>query len=140
MKTRKTIMLMVSVVIGFFLLVYIYSRLNFAWRIHNLQKMDHQALVTECQGLISAYQSQLLNTRQVGVNYESIPPVIKKLKPKYVLVRKDHVFICVSVIPRLYVLGFAKGTIGFGQDRLCDGLWWTPHPGDDEEQYLKRGS
>ena len=58
------------------------------------------------------------------LNDEDIPSAIRALRPSYVAVSTNHVLICLSAFPRMYVLGFSANSEQYGTDRLIDGLWY----------------
>ena len=126
----------IAVCVGsFLLLAFLGPRLYARHRIHQLTEMDHRILLAECRGLIASNGPRLAlltdPEAQVGLERHELPRTLRRLRPAYVLVRRDDVFICLSVIPRLYLIGFAKGAEEYGELKLTDGLWFSSDPADD---------
>lgn len=60
-----------------------------------------------------------------------VPSVIRDLKPIYIAIENDRVFVNMSKIPRNAILGFATNAPQFGSVKLIDGLWlWTGRQGE----------
>jgi len=117
-------------------LALVVPRIYYWHRAHELETTDKRALLSACRALIAQYQldhgSEMSNGGQFPVPPDMVA-AINALRPKYVTVRRDHVLICISVIPRLYVLAFADGADQFGRGILMDGLRFSPDPAGDED-------
>jgi hypothetical protein len=92
---------------------------------------DHQAILAACRTMIAErqnYHNQRPDSKNrpgdpVWPSKDEFPTVIKNLDPRYIIVDKDHVVICFSALPRVYLYGFAEGAEQYGTRKLIDGLW-----------------
>jgi hypothetical protein len=96
---------------------------------------DHPAMLAACRTMIAERQSYH-NDRQDSqstlgdpviiqpVRNSEVPTIIKNMNPAYIRIYKDHVLICFSALPRVYLLGFAEGAKQYGAIKLIDGLWY----------------
>ncbi len=110
--------------------------------INRIYRADHQSLLVACRELIAArtnYGAYRLNlpydprsTNWVELNEQfiatnSIPSVIRKLRPKAIWIYEDSAQIFMHA-PRTSVLAFAEGVHQYGTYKLMDGLWfWNGH-------------
>jgi len=105
-----------------------------------LLSCNHTSLLVGCRELIEnkrnlpndwAGKKYLPNNTVVldsGVRAfdKTVPFALQKLRPKYIAVHDDYVFIQMGTIPRNVILGFAPNAKQHGTVQLIDGLWlWT---------------
>jgi len=113
MQTTKRITVVLLFITGVLLLAYWGPRAYTTSRIHHVMKIDQEALLAECRDLIASNSTELSTQSnpgaQLGLSSSIFPPTIRRLRPKYVLIRKDHVFICLNAMPRCYLMAFGKG-------------------------------
>jgi hypothetical protein len=64
----------------------------------------------------------------------SVPPVITNLNPSYVRVTSNHVVLCMSALPRVYLLVFDENTREYGTERVTDGIWLSGNPSEAERR------
>ena len=97
---------------------------------------DHKAILAACRTMI-AEKGNYHNDRQDStskphdpvliypVKKSAVPEIIKNMRPepKYILIYVDHVEICFSALPRVYLYGFAEGAEQDWGTKLIDGLW-----------------
>jgi hypothetical protein len=62
------------------------------------------------------------------------PRILAELEPGYISLDDEHVMICLSAIPRVYILGFAEGAQQYGTEKFIDGLWFSYSPSRDSEK------
>lgn len=128
MKNIKIIALIIVVIFTAALFIpSLYKEID----VRRLKRMDAQNLLTECRHLIGEYGPTVKDRSFIAVPKGQMPAGIMKLNPKYVVIYQDHILICLHVIPRLYVMGFAEGVVQFGQFELADGLRYSSSPGQD---------
>jgi len=53
----------------------------------------------------------------------SIPAVLRSSRVAYIVIHSNAVTICVSTLPRRYLLAFAPGEKQHGDRKILDGLW-----------------
>jgi hypothetical protein len=93
---------------------------------------DNQAILLACRTMIAERQNYHnhrpdSNTRPgdpVWPSKDEIPAIIKNMhpEPKYIVIDKNHVLICFSALPRVYLVGYAEGAKQNGGRQLIDGL------------------
>ena len=97
---------------------------------------DHKAILAACRTMIAERQNYR-NDREDSISKpgdpviiypvkkSEVPAIIKNMhpEPKYILIYKDHVEICFSALPRVYLYGFAEGAEQEWGTKLIDGLW-----------------
>ena len=53
---------------------------------------------------------------------------IASINPKYILVSPDVMLVCLSLMPKLYLLAFNQNIPQYGSTRISDGLWFSADP------------
>jgi hypothetical protein len=97
---------------------------------------DHAEILRACRELIanrSSYKNDRNKWPSLGITDflllrpipENVPEVIRKLHPKYILIRDDNVLLNFNVpFARAALLGFAPGARQYGTYQYIDGLWF----------------
>jgi len=98
---------------------------------------DPVALLSACREMInnraadsigtnpsSAKTSAIVIDDKRRLNAESIPSIVRQLKPVRITLDKDRALICVWPYPRIYVIGFSAGAKEYGTKKIVDGLWY----------------
>jgi len=102
-----------------------------------ITKADHTAILEGCRQMMAAHQRSGRPAHTVSrldvTGFAKVPASILKLNPTDVTISADQIQICVSRLPRLYVLGFSTNAAQYGAQRLIDGLWLSREP-DKESQ------
>jgi hypothetical protein len=103
-----------------------------------LNQADHALILAACRQMIADVHTSHRPNLTIGKDDPSfstrVSAPIRDLRPAYVLASTDHVMICLSALPRIYVLGFATNVEQYGTTRLIDGLWYSSSPADDERK------
>ena len=138
MKPVYTGLLIGSAITMFCGTVFFSIRMRSAQIQERLLSQDFPALLDGCRDLIDKRASLgndwedrkymygnnaiVLDTtiRPFGSN---VPIVITKLKPRYVVVEENRVFINMGTAPRNGINGFATNATQYGTRQLIDGLW-----------------
>lgn len=66
------------------------------------------------------------------------PRILADLEPGYIALDDEHVMICLSAIPRVYILGFAEGAKQYGTEKLVDGLWYSNGPNENRRRLNRK--
>ena len=108
-----------------------------AARLHSqLRRADHPAVLVTCRKMIADARAEIGEENLPESRFKNLadpvakPQVIPDLNPSYLVVRKDHVMMCFSALPRVYLLAFSEGAKQCGNEKLIDGLWissGSPH-------------
>ena len=53
----------------------------------------------------------------------NVPEVFRSGRVAYIVIHSNAVTICVSTLPKRYLLAFASGQDQHGDKRIIDGLW-----------------
>ena len=138
------------IVIGFLFLLFILSRFGLSHLQKPIYETDHQSLLAACRTMISQAETfphknkkpndyfiySISHTNPDFVQF--VPREIVMLNPAYVAVSSNEVMICLSVLPRLYLLGFQMNAVEYGSERLTNGLWLSANPTRDREELKNR--
>jgi len=111
-------------------------RLYGNWLEKKIRQVDHQELLEACRGMMESVDVYAKSggtdpiPELIEVSIESkefqrrnVPDSVRRLNPRYVVVSRNMVVICVSAVPRVYVYAFKKNTQEGGSKKLIDGLW-----------------
>lgn len=101
-----------------------------AARLHSqLRRADHPAVLATCRKMIADARATRGEDNLPESRFENLADPVAKpqdvpgLNPSYLVVRKDHVMMCFSALPRVYLLAFSEGAEQCGNEKLIDGLW-----------------
>lgn len=140
----------------FFGLIVIVSALFF-WTIINegskkkqaVYAADHARLLAECRALIatnqitprdeSKYDKPLVRVynKTDSLFYKREMREVASLKPSYIAVSDKEVMICLSALPRIYVLVFRTNVQEYGAKCITNGVWISNNPARDRLTVLQ---
>lgn len=109
-----------------------------------VREADHARILAESQTLIAAADSRHpREERKSGAPWIEVfgradPALFRhgmreivSLKPSYVAVSDKEVMLCLSALPRIYVLAFRTNTQEYGSECITNGLWMSRDPARD---------
>jgi len=117
------------VVIAVFVLPLAGFRVIAARHHQRLRHADHPRVLAVCRRMIADARAQVGEDNLPQSRFKNLvepvpaPQDVPGLSPSYLVVTKDHVIMCFSALPRVYLLAFAEGAEQCGNEELIDGLW-----------------
>jgi len=103
-----------------------------------ITRTDHAAILEGCRRMMADHRNSGIPAHTVSrldiAGFRKFPPPILALEPIDVLISADEIRICVSTLPRLYVIGFATNAAQYGAERLMDGLWISREPDKERRE------
>jgi len=122
----------------FFIAIFVIIAVIPERRLHEkVRKADHAAILSACRSIISNSIASNRPPFSIGrgdpLFTNTVPSPILNLSPAYVTIMPDHAMICLSALPRVYVLAFATNAVQYGGEKLIDGLWLSHGPRQDYE-------
>ncbi|MEI6564785.1 MAG: hypothetical protein WCO42_10820 [bacterium] len=111
-------------------------------RVRAVYAADHARILAECRALMAAKESQQRSEFKGSAPEIQVVDRVDRsgmreialLKPSYVTISDKEVMICLSALPRVYVLAFKTNVQEYGTERITNGLWLSPHPSQDRMQ------
>lgn len=107
---------------------------------HHIDRMDHEAILAACRNLMLNRkvfeQYSMTNSflppaaRNVAslnsdaLKRADVPSAIRSIQARYIVISEGDVFICLSVMPRAYLIAYATDAPQHGTRKLIDGLWF----------------
>jgi len=93
-----------------------------------LLRADRQELLMACREMMSSFR--IYSSTESITKYperdgfgSDIPAAIQQLKPLYLTVQTNQVYVRLYGAPRVAFIGFAQGELGYGTKQLTNGLW-----------------
>jgi len=93
-----------------------------------LLQADRRELLMACREMMSNFpvSSSVQSITKYPKDDEfgsDIPAAILQLKPMYLTVQTNQVYVRLYGAPRVAFIGFAQGEMGYGTKQLTNGLW-----------------
>lgn len=64
----------------------------------------------------------ILNPRVASLD-ANVPAVFRENRMAYIVIHSNAVTICISTLPKRYLLAFLPGATEYGDEKIVDGLW-----------------
>ena len=140
MKTTRIIILIGLVFVSYILLSLFLERRRGLQVRQRILAQDFSCVLAGCRELIEKRtvfvndwadrkeesQETIVLDSKIRPFGNDVPSVIRVLKPNYIAIDNDRVFVNMGTMPRNALLGFATNAPQFGSVKLIDGLWlWT---------------